>query len=195
MLKIKPHEIAFDIDGVVADTMSSFIYVAKREFGINGIRKEQITSYWLEDCLPIPDEIITAIINKILEDPFGTNLSPMEGAVDVLKKISQYSRLIFITARPIKEPIEEWLNFNLKGVPREQIEIIATGRHEIKAEILKELKISYFLEDHLETCKRICERGLKAIVFDHPWNREDTPFLRVKNWRELKGLIQFSNES
>ena len=195
MLKIKPHEIAFDIDGVVADTMSSFIYVAKKEFGINGIKKEQITSYWLENCLPIPEDIITAIIKRILEDPFGTKLAPMEGAVDVLRKISRFSRLVFITARPVREPVEEWLWVNLKGIPKTQIKIIATGKHEIKAEILKELKISYFLDDHLETCKRICERGLKAIVYDHPWNQGETPFLRVKNWHEIKRLIHFSDES
>ena len=195
MLKIKPGEIAFDIDGVVADTMSSFIYVARKEFGITGIKKEQITSYWLEECLPIPGEIIAAIIKRILEDPFGTNLSPMKGAMDVLGEISRHSRLVFVTARPVKEPIEKWLHVNLKGVPRERVEIIATGKHEVKAEILKEQKVCYFLEDHLDTCKRICEIGLKAIVYDHPWNRGPTPFLRIKNWNELKGLISFADES
>jgi len=69
--KISPNELAFDIDGVVADTMKAFIRIAKEEFGINYIRKEQITSYWIEECLPIPLDIIETIINRLLSDPFG----------------------------------------------------------------------------------------------------------------------------
>ena len=189
MIKIKPQEIAFDIDGVVADTMSSFIYIAKRDFGIHGIRKEQITSYWLEECLSIPEETITAIINKILEDPFDTKLRPMNGAKEVLREISKHSKLTFVTARPIKAPIERWLLSTLDGIDRERVRIVATGRHELKVQILKELGISYFLEDHLETCQRICKEGLRAIVYDHPWNQGETPFLRIKNWDELRALL------
>ncbi len=189
MIKIKPDKIAFDIDGVVADTMASFIKVAKEDYGIEGIKREEITSYWLEDCLPIPDEIIGEIISKILEDPFKTGLKPIKGAVEVLTELSQKSPLTFVTARPVKEPIVSWLKQTLIYVDPQRINVIATGKHEAKVNVLKELGISYFLEDHLETCLQIFEAGIKAIVYDQPWNQGNTPFLRVKNWTELKKLL------
>ncbi len=189
MIKIKPNEIAFDIDGVVADTMASFIKVAKERYGIEGIRREDIKSYWLEDCLPIDEKIIGEIIGEILKDPFNTDLKPMDGAVEVLTKLAKKSSLVFVTARPIKEPIVEWLRTTLKQVDKSYINVIATGRHEAKIDVLKKLNISYFLEDHLDTCIQLFDAGIGAIVYDHPWNQGKTPFLRIKKWAELKGLL------
>ncbi len=190
MIKIKPQDIAFDIDGVVADTMSSFIQIAKDHFGINSIRKEDITSYWLEECLDIPETVIKEIINKILEDPFGTKLKPIEGAVDTIKAICQNCPVYFVTARPVKEPITEWLYTILEDVPQERIRVVATGQHAMKPRVLKEIGKTYFLEDHLETCQAIHLAGLRPIVFDQPWNRDDTPFLRIHNWNQLKRLLE-----
>jgi hypothetical protein len=34
-VKIRPSEVAFDIDGVLADTMSLYIDIAERDFGVN----------------------------------------------------------------------------------------------------------------------------------------------------------------
>ncbi len=189
VIKIKPTKIAFDIDGVVADTMSAFLRIAQNEFGVEGIRREHITSYWLEDCLPMDEDIIKAVIERILKDPFGIGLTPMDKAVDVLQRLSEHGPLKFVTARPVRAPIEEWLRKELNPVPLDRIQVIATGRHEIKAGVLKEMGIDCFVEDHLETCRSICKAGLKAIVYDHPWNQGDTPYLRVRNWQEIEDLI------
>ena len=189
VIKIKPEKIAFDIDGVVADTMAAFLNVARDEFGINSIKKEQITTYWLEECLPIGEDVIKAIIERILTDPFGIGLSPIEGCLGVLKRLSEDSPLRFVTARPVKTPIKNWLDAVLEGVPPERIQVIATGKHEIKVEVLKELGIGYFVEDHMETCRAMCKRGINAIVFDQPWNQGPAPFVRVKSWQELEKLL------
>ncbi len=184
--KILPAETGFDIDGVVADTMASFIGIAKRDHGIHNIVKEQITSYWLEECLPVPDEIIGEIIEKILTDPFGTALKPLPGAVDALTTISRFAPLTFVTARPLKAPVEQWIHETLHTVPRSAINVIATGEHSAKVSVLKELGIRNFIEDHLETCIQIHEAGMNAIVFDQPWNRNDSRALpRAKSWSEL----------
>ncbi len=190
MIKIKPNDIAFDIDGVVADTMSSFIYVAKKQFGINAIRKEQITSYWLEECLDLPEKTIKAIINRILEDPFRTKLKPIEGAVETLTRLTSFGPVHFVTARPVKDPIEKWLKTVLRKVPSHKIIVHATGQHDIKPRVIKKLGKTFFLEDHLETCKAIFDAGLKPIVFDQPWNQGEPPFVRIKSWIELNMLLE-----
>jgi len=187
---ISPFEIGFDIDGVVADTMKAFIRIAQEEFGINYISKEQITSYWIEECLPIPLDIIKTIINRLLADPFGIELEPLPGAREVLVRLVAQGRLTFVTARPVKEPIEAWLVSLLSEVPHEDIRVIATGHHSAKAEVLEELKLKYFVDDHLETCQDLHKRGIRTIVFDQPWNRGHTPFLRIRTWKDLSGIIK-----
>ncbi len=190
MIKIKPHEIAFDIDGVVADTMSSFIKVARKEFGINSIRKEQITSYWLEKCLNIPEDTVKAIIDRILENPFSTGLSPIEGAVETLEAIAECCPVYFVTARPLREPIVKWLHTVMRTIPPDRIIVEATGRHDLKPQVLKELGKRYFVEDHLDTCKAIHSCGLKPIVFDQPWNQGTVPFLRITDWEDIGNLLE-----
>jgi len=187
---ISPSEIGFDIDGVVADTMKAFIRVAKEEFGINYIRKEQITSYWIEECLPIPLDIIETIINRLLADPFGIELEPLPGAREVLVRLAAHGRLTFVTARPAKEPIEAWLLSLLSDVSHKDIRVIATGQHSAKARVLEDLKLKYFIEDHLETCQDLHKRGIRTIVFDQPWNRGHTPFLRIRSWKALSDIIK-----
>ncbi len=190
-LKILPHETGFDIDGVVADTMASFIAIAKQDYGIHNLVKEHITSYWLEECLPIPDEIIWKIIDKILTDPFGTGLRPLSGAVEALTRIAAVAPLTFVTARPLKPPIEQWLYSTLPAVPRQRIRVIATGRHSAKVSVLRDNGIRNFVEDHLATCMEIHQAGMRAIVFDQPWNRDDrNGLLRVGSWDEMLNLIQ-----
>ena len=58
---IDPAAVAFDVDGVIADTMALFIDIARDEYAINGIRYEDITCYMLEECLDIEPDIINAI--------------------------------------------------------------------------------------------------------------------------------------
>ncbi len=191
---IQISEIGFDIDGVVADTMEAFIRLARDEFGIEDLKKEQMTSYWLEECLSIPADTVMAIIERLLTDPFGVGLEPIPGAREVLTRFAAYGRLTFVTARPIEKPIEAWLKSLLSDVPSVDIEVIATGCHSAKAGVLKELGLRYFIDDHLETCQELCSRGIGAIVFDQPWNRGPTPFLRIKAWRELQAIILNSAE-
>ncbi|MGQ9499006.1 MAG: 5' nucleotidase, NT5C type [Dissulfurimicrobium sp.] len=191
---IAPFEIAFDIDGVVANTMESFLNVAKSEFGIKNLEKKDITSYWLEDCLSVPVETIHAIIDRVVHDPFGTNLMPIEGAVEAISSLAVCSTVTFVTARPDGGPITGWLYSILPNMPEGRLNVIATGEHARKVDVLKDLGIEYFVEDNLETCRSLCTHGIKAIVFDQPWNRGYTPYLRVSSWLEIIDMIDFSQK-
>lgn len=189
MKQVAPEELAFDIDGVVTDTMGSFIRLARDEFGIGGLKKEQITSYWLDECLPVPEDVIDAVIRIILEDPWRAGLQLLPGAADTLGAIASVTELVFVTARPVKGPIEAWLRENL-GLDRRLIKVVATGRHEAKAQVLKGLGRTAFVEDHLRTCRQLLEHGIRAVVFDQPWNRNGHfPGPRVRSWREIAAMV------
>ena len=100
-LAIPPDALAFDIDGVVADTMALFLEIASDDFGINTIRYEDIVSYSLEDCLDLDRAVLEDIVRKLLDGDHSQPLLPVAGAADVLMRLGQgFPPLLFVTARP-----------------------------------------------------------------------------------------------
>jgi uncharacterized HAD superfamily protein len=190
-MMIDPASVAFDIDGVVADTMTLFIDIAHQEFAIDGMRYKDITCYNLAACLDIGPKIIDAIVTRILDGNHTAPLKPLAGAPEVLEKIERHcGPVIFITARPYLGPMRTWIGQTLR-LDAASFEIIATGSHEAKAGILKKRGISYFVEDRLETCFVLQDAGVRPVLFKQPWNREPHPFEEVGSWDELHALIEF----
>jgi hypothetical protein len=66
---IRPSELAFDIDGVFADTMSLFIDIARMDFGISGIRYEDITEYDINGFAGVDETIV-------FKQPWNLKLHP-----------------------------------------------------------------------------------------------------------------------
>ncbi len=189
--RIRPGRIAFDIDGVVADTMSLFIDIARTEYRIDWIQYEDITSYKLEDAVGIEESIISAIIRKLLDGDYHTPLRPISGAPEVLSRLARArTPVLFVTARPYLGPIETWL---AETVPLDAafMEVVATGSFDAKTEVLLERGITHFVEDRLETCYGLEAAGITPILFKQPWNRRRHNFTEVGSWRELETLIEF----
>jgi 5'(3')-deoxyribonucleotidase len=188
---IQPGSVAFDIDGVVADTMRLFLDIAREEFNLNGIRYEDISCYNLEECLDIDGDILDAIISKILTGEYRAPLKPVEGAPEVLAAVGRrHSPLLFVTARPHPGPIREWVQRTLP-LDGTSVDIVATGSFEAKSGVLLDRGISYFVEDRLETCFLLQDVGIRPLLFRQPWNRKNHPFVEVNNWLELAALIEF----
>jgi uncharacterized HAD superfamily protein len=180
--------LAFDIDGVVADTMSVFVRLACERYGLAHLSKEQMTSYDLYQCLGLDREVIDDLICLTLSDEYTLQIPPMPGAPEVLTLISEQIPLRFITARLWPESIIQWLEQILPEVPSGRIHVIATGAPEAKATVLEEMGIRVFVEDRLETCVQLAQAGIQPIVFDQPWNRVscEPPLPRVTTWSQLK---------
>lgn len=189
---IDPSSIAFDIDGVVADTMSLLIEIARNDFAIDTIRYEDIKTYTLEDCLDVDQETLNAIVQKLLDGTYSATLLPIPDAPAVLSRLGgRWSPLLFVTARPYPGPIVDWLMEHL-NVERSDVDIITTGSFDAKADILLNRGISHFVEDRLETCTILAEKGITPILFRQPWNRDNCQFIEVGSWRELELMIDFS---
>ncbi len=189
MVKIDPEALAFDIDGVVADTMTLFIDIARDAFNVTHLRYEDITCYILEECLDIDPEVIRSVIERLLNGDYAAELRPFDGAAEVLHRMSRRHRpILFVTARPHLGPMAHWMTDAL-GLDETAVEVIPTGAFEAKADVLLEKKVRYFVEDRLETCHLLADIGITPILFRQPWNREDHPFLEVGDWKEIEGLM------
>lgn len=188
---IDPASIAFDIDGVFADTMKLFLDIAREEYEIDGIKYEDITCYALEDCINIDRRVIEKIIGKIMDGNHNAPLRPIKGATGVLTRIGQrHIPILFVTARLYDGPIFDWIQ-SVLPLGKKSIEVVATGSFEAKADVLLERNVLYFVEDRLETCFSLHDAGITPVLFKQPWNRKEHPFIEVGTWRDLESLIKF----
>ena len=186
--KIDPASIAFDIDGVIADTMALFINIARMMHDVDWVRYEDITSYDLFECLDLEPDIIMDVVQKLLDGSYETSLRPIPGAAHALGRLGAKHPILMVTARPEIGPIGPWMEELLKPYDV-TVEIIPTGDFDAKAQILLERKIQYFVEDRLETCFSLKQAGLTPILFKQPWNRHPHPFTEVATWDELVQMI------
>jgi len=186
---IDPVSIAFDIDGVIADTMTLFLDIARDEFDIRGIRYEDITAYNLADCIDMAPELIDRVIARLLDGGYRSRLRPIPGAPEVLQRLARRSgAVLFVTARPNVGPIGDFIR-SIMPVEPECFDIVATGSFDAKAEVLKLRNITHFVEDRLETCYTLITAGITPVLFAQPWNREPHPFIEVSSWQEIEELI------
>ncbi len=187
---IDPKRLAFDIDGVVANTMQLFLDILKDVYGINHITYEDINQYQLEACLDLDPEILNGATGRIIDGNYPCRLEPNTGAVRVLKRLHAFGPVRLVTARPYPGPIREWVDALLPP-DRFQVDITSTGSFDVKHEVLMANEIQWFVEDRLDTCFLLQQHGITPVIFVQPWNRESHPFVEVENWDQLEGLVQW----
>lgn len=190
LVEVLPDEIAFDIDGVVADTFHVFVDIARREYGY-GFDYEDITEYEFLRVLDMDEAVSEAIIQALLDHPVENGIMPMSGAVGVLTRLAGKTPLLFVTARPEEGSILGWVYHHLPSVDPGLIRLAATNTHETKPLILREWGVRFFVEDRLETCHLLEREAVTPILFDQPWNRRPHPFHVVRNWDEISALIKW----
>ncbi len=186
--RVPPSQLGFDIDGVVADTAGAFIRLARDEYGFPGLRPSDITAFQVEDCLDMAPEVVNTIFARLLSDPIDNGLAPMSDAVRVLNELATAAPLTFITARPQRDPIEEWLRAHLAPAASRAMRLVAMGGHDGKGDYIRDLGLHYFIDDRAETCIRLAEEGLAPYVFNQPWNRGRHHLPTVDNWLAIRQL-------
>lgn len=186
---IEPGELAFDIDGVVADTMAVFVWLAHSRYGLSYLSKEDMTCYDLYKCLDLEREIIDDLICLTLDDEHTLRIPAMHMAPDVLTELAEHGPLRFVTARIWPDSIIRWLHQTLPGVAADSIQVIATGAPEAKLGVLRDLGVRYFVEDRLETCYFLDQAGIQPLLYDQPWNRVPNEYPRFRTWAQLRQTI------
>lgn len=190
MQMIDPGRLAFDIDGVLANTMQLYLEILKAFYGVNHIVYEDITQYQLEACLPVDPKILAAATERIIQGNYSCRLQPYAGVKRVLKRLHAYGPIRLVTARPHLGPIGDWID-QLLPSRHYRVEITTTGDFEAKVEVLKAANVDFFVEDRLETCFLMHEHDITPVVFVQPWNRRPHPFIEVNDWDQLEKLIGF----
>lgn len=188
-MMIAANAIGFDLDGVIADTAESFLRLACSKYGYCAFTAEDITSFELENCIPIPGDLVNEIFTEILTDSLSAGLKPIEGAVETLTMLSQKSPVTVITARSLVPPVLDWIDAFFPTRTRDAITVIATGDHNDKVRYIHRQGLKYFVDDRVETCIQLAGANIIPLVFSQPWNQNRHNLQGVENWAEVRDLI------
>lgn len=188
---IDPAALAFDIDGVIADTMHLFLDILSDHYDVHTVQYADITCYRLDECLDLDEDVLEGAVARILDGNYRAALKPIPGVGPVLKRIAETTgRILMVTARPNPGPIANWMNQLLDG-QHHRARIIATGSYEAKTDVLLENGIRWFVEDRLDTCHLLKAAGIEPVVFRQPWNQKPHDYLEIGSWQELEQRIAF----
>ncbi len=187
---IPPNKIGFDFDGVVADIGEAFIRMACEQYEFCSFTLEDITSFQVEECIPVPSSIIEKIFTDILDDSLATQLKPLPGAVEVLTDLTRLCPVTIITARPLENPVHDWLDAFFSSQAKSRITLVAMGDHDDKVRYAHEHDLDYFVDDRLETCRQMDAAGIQPLIFRQPWNISDS-IPSVSSWQEIRSLLDF----
>lgn len=168
--------VALDLDGVVVDSITTATRRLLEAFGIPEEKDlSHVHTYDIVSSV-LPEELWEegrARLREIFEDPdtyFSS--SPFPGAVEFSHKLEENFEFVgYITLRP--EPIaretKRWLRE--MGFPKHENVFSPRGRD--KGELMSLLGVWWILEDDPEQVKRVLKRGLKGVLLDRPYNREE----------------------
>jgi len=187
-MTIRPQEIAFDFDGVVADTFRHFVRLARDQYHYD-ISYEDITDYLFLNSVAMDKRHALEIIDILTNDLPELDILPNKGAGEVLTRLTESAPLLVVTARAEAEPVELWFARQIPALPSSCLHIEATGASTAKLEVLMGHNIKYFIDDRLDTCEMLFDAGITPIVYNQPWNRRAHPFLTVSTWDDIESLM------
>lgn len=188
---IDKNSIAFDIDGVLVNTMELILYLVYEKLGRN-YSYDQLTEYDIAQCLNISEEDAYQVYMDILSDNYNDRLELINGAKAVMQKLAAVTdKILLITARHKLGNFKTWLCSALE-LPEDKIEMIGTGSFEAKLTVLREHGKTVMMEDRLETCFILAAGGITPLLFVQPWNRKPNQFMDV-DWAKLDQLIDFGD--
>jgi len=187
------HEIGFDFDGVVADIGEAFIRIACDDHNYCSFTLDDIVSFQVEQCVSIPQTIIEQIFSDILADSLATGLQPLADAVEVLTSMTECSQVTIITARSMENPVHDWLDTFFDPEAKANINLIAMGDHDKKVQYAREHRLSYFVDDRIETCQQMAAANITPFVYTQPWNKNCANLQTVSSWLQIRTLIDLDN--
>ena len=192
--------LGFDLDEVVVDITGVIEKHMKSTYDIYW-PAEYFKEYGLIDGTYHKDEKLNKTIQAdlwmIANSPeFQFKASPFIGAKKVLSSLKKVGhKIFFITSRP---KANEYFTFEwLKHHDISFDELHLVGHSEEKGTYGHKLNLDMFVDDlekHLismSTHKKIWKKGL--LLFDRPWNANNTRFNRVKGWKEIINHVESIN--
>jgi 5'(3')-deoxyribonucleotidase len=183
----KRPRILLDVDGVLADFVSSYLELVYQETG-NRHTHEQVTQFDMKRALGLTDIDAAHVAAQIQREGFCSAIEPLPGAVDAVRRLQAISDVYIITSPWNSCPTwtherEKWLA-NHFAIPHAHV-LHGSAKHLVVGDVL--------VDDRWDTCvKWRDEHPSKTVVmWESPWNRtcEWSGWL-TNDWDQLIRLVE-----
>lgn len=183
--------LAIDVDGVLADYNGAFLPYLNQALSLN-LAIHDITKHNYDELAGVPAEIIKDIMDDF-EGQYGiVNLSPIEGAIDSIRLLSEKYQLAVITSRRQhhQEATRAWLERHNIAMPIYMTNgmlnrMTAEVGRRTKAEIAIELQAIALIEDNENEIVHWTGDGVEMVAYAQPWNlslAETHPHIARLEW-------------
>lgn len=184
--------IAVDVDDVIAAHAPALVAYSNRRWGTN-LTLDNYHEHW-GNMWQVDHQEWQNRTDEYFSSGHIESYDSINGASEVLKKLSRNYKLVVVTARmaSIDKPTREWVTKYYPGVFTEiYLTNLWSGSNKddinrTKADFLKSIKAEYFIDDQLKHVLAAAEIGIKSLLFGcYPWNQTDglpACATRVKDW-------------
>ena len=176
--------IAFDIDNVLADTISKWCEEMNTSYGLK-IKKKDIKNHKIAGSVDLNPKLIYKKLDQIWENwkKLPMTEDDISGFINELK--DKNIIIYVVTCRPLRsiKYVKNWLTFNEINYD----EFYPLGPYKSKAVIDSE----YLVDDAPEHIKSFISKGEKAFIYDQPWNKHIVKegVYRIESIKEISDYI------
>lgn len=178
-------KIALDVDGVLADTIRSWLKLCNERFGLN-LLYEQIDHWNFWKDVGITQQDFEKLFNEAWSD--WKSMPPTEDKLSAkVEFLKGFGEVDIVTGRSLDTMgyVKRWLNMHRIKSNR----IVLVEPDEAKGS----LDYDVFIDDSPLNAVDAAERGKTALIYDQPWNRhvgQRENLLRVKSLSEASSMIR-----
>ncbi len=187
--------IAVDIDEVLADFLSYFVYFHNLMYKTKA-NKQDMKKYYLHEVFQVDREEMHIRYMEFKTFHLLERLKPVKGAKSGIEKLIALGFTPhLVTARPqiIEKETRKWLDIHFKGL---SMPIHFThnldGKQRKKSEICAGIGAKFLIDDHIDNALDCAKNGIVVYLIDAPWNQVDhlpQNIIRVKSWKEIIGKV------
>lgn len=172
--------ILVDADGVLANFAQAVVDMVNEELGTEH-QYDHIDQWDMYASMGISKEHGTAFDERIKQNYFCYGLAPIPGAVEGLAELRKHGDVYCVTA-----PFDgaywmpervQWLQ-DFMGFDRKHV-VFTHSKHLVAGEVLIDDKAQNLRDWRAEPHAGV------SILFDQPWNRNETEFSRAEGWANL----------
>ena len=185
--------IGIDIDNVLSDFNEVLLNDYKnhdKELRNNGIVNNDV---YIRNMFDWSEEE-EALYYKENIERLASLFEPIKDCSKYIKKLRENGHCIYIISGRDNGEYSDPYNMTIKWLKKYDIEydkLILTNayNHQEKADICIKNNVDIMIDDSINVCLKCSESGIKSLLFNTEYNKNEISFTRVNNWEEIFNYI------
>lgn len=183
--------IAIDIDNVISNFNEELLkeyLIHDKELRSNGIINEN-ASYIRKGMFDWTKDEESTFYNYIVKE-MTPNLKLIKNCKKYIDKLKSRGNKIFIITGRDNGEYQDPYNMTKKWLEKNEInydELILTNAysHHGKSDVCIDQNIDIMIDDSIHVCEECLDKHINTILFGTVYNKKETSFKRIDNWKEI----------